>query len=113
MPGFGGTSACNYDECFTDSDCGQGSVCQCRDPADGNEANYCTKVNGCVTDADCGADGYCSPSQAHEWCSAFYVCHSAQDECLNDGDCAQEVHCDFDAGLQHWACGNGCGGPPP
>ncbi|MEO7035555.1 MAG: hypothetical protein ABI548_16635 [Polyangiaceae bacterium] len=107
VPGY----ACNYDECFVDSDCGKGSVCQCRDPLDGAAANYCTKPSSCSTDDDC--EMYCSPSQAHEWCRAFYMCHSAQDECLNDSDCQQDLHCDYDVTVQHWACGNGCGPAPP
>ena len=109
LPGY----TCSYDECFTDSDCGKGSICQCRVPIDGSAANYCTKPSTCVTDTDCGKGGYCSPSQAHEWCNAFYVCHTAEDECINDSDCGQGTHCDFSASLRHWACSDGCGPVPP
>jgi hypothetical protein len=103
---------CSYDECFSDSNCGSGSVCQCRAPLDGHDANYCTPASTCRVDADCGANGFCSPSQSHEYCGTFYACHTADDDCVNDSDCAVDSHCDYDTMAKHWVCGNLCGGAP-
>lgn len=111
QPALGGHNACNYDECFSDSDCGKDSVCQCRGSAADSAANICSQ-GFCLTDADC-ASGYCSPSQAHEWCPTFYACHNDRDQCKNDSDCPSGVHCDFDGSVQYWVCSNGCGAPPP
>jgi hypothetical protein len=105
--------ACDYDTCFSDSDCALGSVCQCRGPSDGLNANYCTKQSNCQVDADCGVNGYCSPSQAHEWCRTFYACHTPDDQCLNDSDCPAGTHCDYDEAAKHWVCDNRCGPVPP
>jgi hypothetical protein len=109
LPGY----TCSYDACFTDSACEKGSVCQCREPADGVDPNYCTTPSTCRVDADCGDNGYCSPSQAHEWCGTFYACHTPHDDCLNDSDCGPDTHCDFDMNAKHWVCANLCGAVPP
>ncbi|MES1179162.1 MAG: Dickkopf N-terminal cysteine-rich domain-containing protein [Myxococcales bacterium] len=105
--------SCSYDTCFADADCGNGSVCQCREPADSVTANYCTAPLDCRVDGDCGVHGYCSPSQAHEWCGTFYACHTLDDECTDDSDCGSGTHCDFDRNAHHWVCGNLCGAVPP
>ena len=102
---------CSYDACFADTACVNGSVCQCREPLDGVEPNYCTAGN-CRIDADCGMNGYCSPSQAHEWCSTFYACHTPNDECTNDSDCGADTHCDFAMTEKRWVCANLCGPVP-
>ena len=109
IPGY----SCIYDTCFTDSACAKGSVCQCREPPGSVEANYCTTPSNCRIDADCGDNGYCSPSQAHEWCGTFYACHTPNDECTNDSDCDPSTHCDFDVNAKHWLCSNECGFAPP
>ena len=105
-------STCSYDTCFADSACAAGSVCQCREPSDSVDANYCTTPSTCRIDADCGDSGYCSPSQSHEWCGTFYACHTPNDECLNDSDCGTGMRCDFDTNARHWVCGNLCGPVP-
>jgi len=109
VPGY----TCSYDTCFTDADCEAGAVCRCRENPDGDEANYCTHASNCRVDADCGPNGYCSPSQAHEWCATFYACHTPSDECTNDADCGPNTHCDFDSDAKHWVCANRCGPVPP
>ena len=108
-PRFG----CSYDTCFADSACETGSVCQCRESADSVDGNHCTQPSNCRVDADCGENGYCSPSQAHEWCGTFYACHTPDDECLNDSDCDSDTHCDFDSKAKHWLCTDLCGFAPP
>jgi len=109
IPGY----TCSYDTCFEDSACAEGSVCQCRESPDSVQANYCAAPSTCRIDADCGENGYCSPSQSHEWCGAFYACHTSNDECTNDGDCDNYTHCDFDPSAKHWRCDNLCGALPP
>ena len=52
-------------------------------------SNVCYPA-GCRVDADCGPGGYCSPSPTLGCCggpSGFH-CHTPQDSCLNDSDCA-------------------------
>ena len=78
-----------------------------------SDANYCTRPSNCRVDADCGANGFCSPGQSHEWCGTLYACHTPNDECANDSDCAADTHCDFSTAVKHWLCGNLCGAVPP
>jgi hypothetical protein len=121
---YGGTSytfgtACSYDECTADSDCGK-NVCICRDtvvpgvPADPSRNTLCTGVGNCQLDADCGAGGFCSPSASFD-CGAGvvayygYYCHTPGDECVNDSDCAPQgndanAFCTYDPHNQHWVC---------
>jgi hypothetical protein len=116
--GSGGT-ACSYDRCTSDSDCGK-NVCICREtvvpdvPADPSRNTFCTGVGNCQVDADCGAGGYCSPSASFD-CGAGvvayygYYCHTPGDECINDSDCTPQgnvanAFCTYDPHGQHWAC---------
>lgn len=109
-------SACTYDTCFADSDCGGSGDCQCRDAASGG-ANACRQGN-CKTDADCGVvgRGFCSPSGVllDVYCrtgvpagSFGWFCHVPADECVSDSDCGSSAltgACIFDVTKQHWAC---------
>jgi hypothetical protein len=107
---------CSYDECVGDEGCPKSSVCECRPDSVSQIANYCTQPGGCRIDSDCGVGGFCSPSQAGQWCGTLYFCHTPADTCLNDGDCPAvgvSPGCNYDAALQHWACGGGCGPIPP
>jgi hypothetical protein len=107
---------CSYDECTTDQDCPTASACECRPDSSSQIANYCTKPGTCRVDSDCGAGGFCSPSQAGQWCGTLHYCHTPQDTCLNDSDCASDgifPGCNFDPASGHWACGGGCGPVPP
>jgi hypothetical protein len=119
----GGT--CTYDACATDSQCGTGKVCVCGTSAgsDGRTANQCV-VSNCEVDSDCGPDGYCSPTESMG-CGASgvvgYFCHTAADECTNDGDCAGATtdggprpgggYCAWDGTSSKWTCEYGvCSG---
>jgi hypothetical protein len=107
-------NTCSYDDCFTDADCGSG-VCACRS-ATHHGANTCFHAN-CRTDADCAGRG-CSPSavatdpscQSGLAIGSFgYFCHTASDECIDDGDCGGSGPsgpkiCIFDADVAHWRC---------
>lgn len=108
---YGGENVCQYDECFSDADCGGARACECR-----NEAvfgvNRCYAGN-CRTDSDCGG-GYCSPSAVHVFpnCmtdiapgSVGFFCHTEDDECTDDADCGQDsAACIFSVDALHWVC---------
>jgi hypothetical protein len=108
----GGAYYCSYDDCFSDADCPTGSPCECRD-AGSSDSNNCSGSGGnCSSDIECGPGGYCSPSNATEWCGSRYYCHTPADTCLNDSDCEGPDGCNFDTTLAHWICGAGCGPAP-
>ena len=69
----------------------------------------------CVLDDDCGSGGWCSPSAIHvgPTCmegispgSVGYFCRTADDECLDDGDCGSSGigACIFSVEAMHWVC---------
>jgi hypothetical protein len=116
-------NACVSDSCIADSDCGDGGVCDCRDPIWDN-ANVCFTGN-CRTDSDCGPFGYCSPSGLESCRVGFYpslianclcegagfYCHTPADRCVDDSDCsdAGTIPCAFNAKARAWQCNGGCG----
>jgi hypothetical protein len=103
---------CTYDQCFADTDCGSGAVCNC-EGGFRSDHNVCQAGN-CRTDADCGDNGYCSPSFGT--CGNYegvvgYFCHTRKDECTDDADCDGEgdfgdPYCMYDDGVGHWKCSN-------
>jgi hypothetical protein len=108
---------CNYDQCSDDSACTTGGPCACRLSTRGaSGANVCLAGN-CQVDADCGAGGYCSPTFGS--CGDYsgvvgYRCHTPQDECVDDEDCAgadagflgQRPYCMYASEVGHWRCSN-------
>lgn len=105
-------TACTYDECITDDDCGAGSVCQCNGGFY-SDNNVCLSQGECQTDGDCGANGYCSPSFGD--CGDYsgvvgWFCHTADDECVDDADCGDGEswgdYCAFMPGTGRWQCSN-------
>lgn len=108
---------CSYDTCNDDSACTTGGPCACRHATRGAAgANVCLPGN-CQVDADCGAGGYCSPTYGS--CGDYggvigYQCHTAQDECIDDEDCAgqdagflgQRPYCMFVREVGRWQCAN-------
>jgi len=122
-------TVCSYDECLTDSDCAAGP-CVCRSSGTELVPNDCVPGSNCRTDADCGDCEYCSPSVVPDsvqcrvggvcTCgdgvvSLVYACHTASDECTNDGDCpgTDSAYCGYDAGVRRWTCGVCTGTPHP
>jgi hypothetical protein len=117
-------NACASDSCITDSDCGDGGVCNCRDP-DLDNTNVCLTGN-CRIDSDCGPHGYCSPSGLSELsaCAADFVslvghclcvesgfyCHTPRDQCIDDTDCSDSgaIPCAFNRNAGFWQCNGGC-----
>lgn len=108
---------CNYDVCASDTDCTTGGPCACRLATRGaSGANVCLGGN-CQIDADCGAGGYCSPTFGS--CGDYsgvvgYRCHTPQDECVDDEDCAgadagflgQRPYCMYAPEVGRWRCSN-------
>jgi hypothetical protein len=104
---------CTYDLCFVDSDCpspktGSPALCGCEE---GFRSDHNVCLSGdCRLDADCGDGGYCSPSLGS--CGNFaktvgYYCHTKDDECVDDSDCAAEAsrgYCAFMPTVGHWKC---------
>ena len=117
MPPFGAstmpTNECTYDTCSSDTDCSS-TVCHCREDPPAiywGTQTFCFSSGNCRSDSDCGPGGYCSPSPSPgcgpgSWYGFF--CHTASDECTNDGDCAQgNAYCAYDATRSHWICATG------
>lgn len=115
---------CSYDTCRDDMGCATGGPCACRLSNRGAAgANVCLPGN-CQIDADCGNSSwsYCSPTFGS--CGDYggvvgYQCHTAQDECVDDEDCAgqdagflgQRPYCMFVREVGRWQCSNsGCAG---
>ena len=103
---------CTYDECFEDSDCGTGGVCQC-EGGFRSDNNVCLK-SVCQIDADCGPGSWCSPSFGD--CGNYtgvtgYYCHTPKDECINDSDCVGQgpvgpgtPYCMYNEAAGYWQC---------
>jgi len=110
-------STCVCDQCMADGDCGATGVCACDGTTFGwshtRRGNVCIPSN-CRVDADCGPSGFCSPT-TDLGCGAFYgvtgyYCHTANDQCTNDTDCAQGT-CRYSPQVGYWVCATGaCAG---
>jgi len=92
---------CSYDQCFSDSQCGDGgTVCDCRPSSASNAPNYCLASGNCLVDSDCGPGGYCSPSGIA--CSCFGP------ETSPPTDCGAGV-CTMNGKVVPCECSNTCG----
>ena len=117
--------SCSYDQCFTDTDCTTGGPCECRPvtvAGQGVAAPTATPINlckagNCRVDKDCGGGaGYCSPSLGE--CGRYagvvgYYCHTPQDKCTDDADCAAQGggDCRLNSVSGAWECQTGqCAG---
>jgi hypothetical protein len=128
------TSDCSYDDCYDDSYCAAKVPCHCRASASEWRANTCQTTSNCRVDGDCGPGGYCSPSDVDTTCICVspgfcdgscapstcacgdscghgYYCHTLDDECIDDSDCAPAGPCSFDTASRHWLCAR-CVIPP-
>jgi hypothetical protein len=109
--------SCKCDECSRDEDCGATGVCSCSGQSFGfarsNRGSVCVPAD-CRSDADCGAGGFCSPTVSFD-CGVFYgvagfYCHTADDKCRNDSDCATG-DCRYSPQAGIWVCATGaCAG---
>jgi hypothetical protein len=104
---------CTVDQCFTDSDCQTGQLCECSFSfGHGLHANFCV-TTGCHVDADC-ASGLCSPTGDGGVCGSFagYHCRTAADTCRADADCPSQSdggvtlpsRCLYAPEVGHWQC---------
>jgi hypothetical protein len=110
-------SYCTHDACTADADCPSNQTCACHgSPFTYRAGNHCVPGN-CRVDADCGLGLYCSPSPAStcspngDLCLGYY-CHTANDLCLNDSDCAAQplTACVYSTSAGFWQCS--AYGPP-
>jgi hypothetical protein len=110
-------STCVCDQCMVDGDCGATGVCACNGQTFGwshtLRGNVCVPSN-CRVDGDCGLGGFCSPTTDLS-CGAFYgvtgyYCHTVNDQCINDTDCAAGT-CRYSPQVGYWVCATGaCAG---
>jgi hypothetical protein len=117
---------CRYDECFTDQDCranhtsagpymmlfGNASKGPCMCGYEGSP-NVCDNGD-CSVDADCKGGLFCSRSRdfkcGSEGQNAGWFCHTAEDECRDDNDCAdagRKAECRFNGETKKWQCATG------
>ena len=76
--------------CLSDSDCGEGALCECRDPM-----GICVEAH-CKDADDCGPESSCIGS----WGAAskpIYTCLSKSASCLSDKDCEYGQGCHYQA----------------
>jgi hypothetical protein len=68
-----------------------------------DKPNQCVPA-ACITDADCGPGGYCSPSIAPLCGNGTdgYFCHTPDDQCDDDSDCAGYASCTWTEAS--WTC---------
>ena len=103
------TCFCTSDACSGDADCPTGQTCACHGSAyTAGMGNTCMPGN-CRVDADCGPGGYCSPSASTSTCGTVsgYYCHTPNDQCTNDTDCAASqpgTMCIYSPGAGFWSC---------
>src|SRR3569832_290278 len=118
-------SHCTHDSCTADTDNPDHETCACHgSPYTYRAGNTCVPGN-CRVDADCGTGLYCSPSAASTCGSALclgYYCHTPQDLCIKDSDCASQPlsACVYSTSVGYWLCapygpplrvGSGCAPP--
>jgi hypothetical protein len=92
--------------CVQDSDCGDGSVCQCEASL---PAGHCVP-SSCQVDANCGANSLCA--RIRGTCGYLtFQCSQGEDECTSgDNQCPSGI-CALDQSGRN-VCGVGvCGGP--
>jgi Cys-rich repeat protein len=94
--------------CSDDAACPSGETCACHGSAYSSGGNTCVPGN-CRVDSDCGAGGYCSPTEDVMSCGGVggYYCHTAQDRCVNDSDCADGGFpdvCAYSTSAGYWEC---------
>ncbi|HTM44396.1 MAG TPA: ferritin-like domain-containing protein [Polyangiaceae bacterium] len=73
---------CGYG-CVNDSECPEGSLCEC-----GSPVGQCVQAQ-CKTDADCACDATCMRMETDNGCGiqVQYVCQTATDQCVSSADC--------------------------
>jgi hypothetical protein len=86
-------SCAALDQCLSDRDCPEDSLCSCGQV--GN-ANFCNPGN-CRTDDDCASGFTCEHS----------YCHTPKDTCKKTEDCTsprEAAVCDYDTTKRAWGC---------
>jgi hypothetical protein len=105
-PGGPAGCYCTYDQCQRDTDCKAGELCVCHDSTRQWGGNTCMPGN-CRIDSDCGPNGYCSPEYGWPQQCGYvigYYCHTKNDLCTNDSDCASNKVCTWVGDAGAWEC---------
>ena len=104
-------NACEYDDCFTDSDCHAHETCTCGFRSEMIAERHRCLPSNCRVDGDCGPNGFCSPSKRKMGSSTVegWYCHTEDDECMNDADCPGarkmfEPYCGYSKKKERWMC---------
>jgi len=92
--------------CRVDTDCGPGGSCS---PSQVNSFCFCPSTALCTPDDVCTActsDGSCTsvPCACGDSCGHAFFCHTPQDDCGNDSDCAGSNTCNYDVLINRWTC---------
>jgi hypothetical protein len=90
--------SCDYDECYTDADCGGTAVCACS-----GFAHRCMRWGNCRIDADCGEGRWCAPSYDCRMNLVGYYCRTLADRCIDSSTCAGQP-CAFNDRERAWSC---------
>jgi hypothetical protein len=88
--------------CRVDSDCGAGGYCS---PSQVDNFCFCPSPALCPADAglSCPADGVPVSCACGDSCGHSFYCHTQDDTCLDDADCADGT-CNYDTVNLHWSC---------
>jgi hypothetical protein len=82
-----GECSCNYG-CVTDSDCADGQICDCGEPA-----GQCVRAD-CATDDDCAEGLLCVAYVSNPGCGGTaFTCQTDADTCGSDADCQDGANC--------------------
>jgi hypothetical protein len=101
----GTPNTCESDsDCRVDADCGPGGFCS---PSVVEGACDCLDAALCDPSEHlrCTVDGMDVPCECGDACGHGYFCHTPDDACLDDADCAGKGGtCNFDRLRHRWTC---------
>src|SRR5690606_29167941 len=82
--------------CLTDSDCGEGMICECGDPM-----GTCVAAV-CQSDEDCAGEARCASFVTDDGCGprTQFSCQTVEDECASNSDCGAGRECDGTGGFR-------------
>lgn len=87
------TTQCAYG-CQTNTDCGNGFICECGDPV-----GHCIPAT-CQTDDDCPGEALCAVWFSAYICdvSEYFSCQTPEDECNTAADCPSDTYGSYCSG---------------
>jgi hypothetical protein len=103
-PSESGANVCVSDgNCRIDADCGPAGFCS---PSQVGHSCSCPSPALCPTDGStrCTAGNTPVPCACGNACGHGYYCHTKDDACLDDSDCAANSTCNYDTVEHRWTC---------